>query len=68
MCIYIYICRKSKNNAVRYSYLAAEGYYSGNPDEDHNSHYNSITKKDTPGMFLHRELMLNKKKVLLITD
>ena len=55
------------SKAVKDSYLAAEGYYSENPDEADNLDYDTISKQSTPGMFARRALMTRKKPVFFNT-
>ena len=55
------------SNAVKASYLAAEGYYAATSIESDDATYNSIDKDTTPAMFICKQLILNKKKVYFNT-
>ena len=54
------------NKAVKGSYLMAEGFYPSFPSESDNSEL-KISKQDTPGLYLRKQLLLNKKKVFFNT-
>ena len=55
------------SKAVKETYLVAEGFYNEKADEVDNLSYHTISSQSTPGMYLMRQLITNKRKVFFNT-
>ena len=55
------------SDAVKSSYLAAEGYYPENSIEADDASYGTIDANKTPSMYTCKQLILNRKKVYFNT-